>query len=269
MTSPCGVRVAVADDERAEDVRAVVLADTPWRSSVQRSSWSGSDSVARSMSTTGSSGSYSTRSARPPGAPARGAPRRRARPARRRSGRGRSRAPAGRGTRARTASPRHVRVRQDRVDARHRQRLREVDRDDARVRVRAPHGVAPEHPGGEEVGRVGELARRSSASRRRRVDEVADPADLQRPARIRRRGHRSRRRRPDRLEDLRVAGAAAEVARRAPRGSRPRSGRGRGGQVGCRHHEPGRAEAALDGARVDERLLHGMDLAAAPRAPRP
>ena len=51
-----------------------------------------------------------------------------------------------------------VLVREDGVDAGHRDGLRDVDRDDARVRVRAAEGVAPEHPGGEEVARVGELA---------------------------------------------------------------------------------------------------------------
>src|SRR5581483_6084134 len=34
-------------------------------------------------------------------------------------------------------------------------------------------------------------------------------------------------------------------------------------QVAGRHHEPGRAEAALDGARLDERLLHRVELAVA------
>ena len=51
-----------------------------------------------------------------------------------------------------------VRVREHRVDAGHRHRLGDVDRDDARVRVRAPHRVAPEHPGRDQVARVGELA---------------------------------------------------------------------------------------------------------------
>ena len=46
--------------------------------------------------------------------------------------------------------------------------------------------------------------------------------------------------------------------RTAPRGSRPRSGWGAGEEVGGRDHEPGRAEPALHGPRLDERRLHGM-----------
>ena len=55
---------------------------------------------------------------------------------------------------------RDVLVREHRVDAGHRQRLRDVDLDDPRMRVRAPHRVAPEHPGRPEVAGVGELALR-------------------------------------------------------------------------------------------------------------
>ncbi len=81
---------------------------------------------------------------------------------------------------------RYVGVREDGVHAGHGQRLRDVDREHARVRVRAPHRVAPEHPGGVEVGRVRELAGRL----RRAVgaeDEVADAADAE--LRDGRRGH--------------------------------------------------------------------------------
>jgi hypothetical protein len=46
---------------------------------------------------------------------------------------------------------------QHRVDARNGQRLRDVDLDDARVRVRAAKRVTPQHPCGLEVARVGEL----------------------------------------------------------------------------------------------------------------
>ena len=52
-----------------------------------------------------------------------------------------------------------VLVREHGVDAGHRDRLGDVDRDDPRVRVRAADGVAPEHPGGVQVARVRELAR--------------------------------------------------------------------------------------------------------------
>ncbi len=52
---------------------------------------------------------------------------------------------------------RDVAVGEHGVHAGHRQRLRDVDLDHARVRVRATNGVAPEHPRGEEVARVREL----------------------------------------------------------------------------------------------------------------
>ena len=51
-----------------------------------------------------------------------------------------------------------VLVREHRVDAGHRARLRGVDREDPRVRVRAAHGVPPEHPRSVQVARVRELA---------------------------------------------------------------------------------------------------------------
>ena len=81
----------------------------------------------------------------------------------------------------------NVLVRENRVDAGHRARLGRVDLEDASVRVRAAHGVPPEHPGGVEVARVGELARDlrdgvGAARARRRV-----PATK----RARRRAHRS------------------------------------------------------------------------------
>ena len=73
---------------------------------------------------------------------------------------------------------RHVVVREHRVDARHRRRGRDVDRDDARVGVRAPQRVPPEHPGGLQVARVRELARHLR-SRVLALDGQADVADLQ------------------------------------------------------------------------------------------
>ena len=51
-----------------------------------------------------------------------------------------------------------VRVGEHRVDARLSERARDVDRADARVGVRAAQRVAPEHAGGGEVARVGEVA---------------------------------------------------------------------------------------------------------------
>ena len=71
-------------------------------------------------------------------------------------------------------------VGENRVDARHRQRLGDVDRDDARVRVRAAQGVAPEHPRRPEVARVGELPRRLRGAVRAR-DALADAPDLEPP----------------------------------------------------------------------------------------
>ena len=53
----------------------------------------------------------------------------------------------------------NVLVREHRVDARHPGRARRVDRRDEGVRVRASDRMAPEHLGGVEVARVGELAR--------------------------------------------------------------------------------------------------------------
>jgi hypothetical protein len=73
---------------------------------------------------------------------------------------------------------RHVGVREDRVHSLHRERLRDVDLEDPRVRVRAADGVAPEHPRREQVARVGELA----GHLRHRVaapDDFADAAELQ------------------------------------------------------------------------------------------
>jgi hypothetical protein len=73
---------------------------------------------------------------------------------------------------------RHVGVREDRVHSLQRKRLRDVDLADPRVRVRAADGVAPEHPGREQVARVGELA----GDLRHRVaapDDLADLAELQ------------------------------------------------------------------------------------------
>ena len=55
---------------------------------------------------------------------------------------------------------RDVSVREHGVDAGHRYRLRDVDAGDARVRVRAPQRVAPEHPRRVQVAGVRELARR-------------------------------------------------------------------------------------------------------------
>ncbi len=54
--------------------------------------------------------------------------------------------------------PRDVRVREDGVDAGHAQGGGQVDRDDPGVRVRAAERVAPQHPRRREVARVLERA---------------------------------------------------------------------------------------------------------------
>jgi hypothetical protein len=72
---------------------------------------------------------------------------------------------------------RDVLVRQHRMDAGRRQRLRDVDRVDQRMRVRAPQRVAPEHPRIEKIARVGELAG-DLRDRVDALDALADPPDL-------------------------------------------------------------------------------------------
>ena len=146
------------DHDRADDVRARVVAVAVARASAGRGGAPGR-SVARSMSVTGSSGSYSTRDLL--------------------GGAARLLGVLGGDERDRLAEVAHAVDREHRlvaelepvallardvlvgehgVDAGHRQRLGDVDREDARVRVRAADGVAPEHPRRDEVARVRELA---------------------------------------------------------------------------------------------------------------
>ena len=73
---------------------------------------------------------------------------------------------------------RDVFVREHRVDAGRSERLAEVDLDDPRVRVRAAQRVPPEHPGGGEVARIGELARRLRDPVDA-LDALADTPELQ------------------------------------------------------------------------------------------
>ena len=72
-------------------------------------------------------------------------------------------------------------VRQHRVHAGRGQRLAQVELDDARVRVRAAQRVPPEHPGGNQVARVRELARRLRDSIDA-LDALADPPEGERSA---------------------------------------------------------------------------------------
>ena len=294
----------------ADDVRARVLAvAVPW---VGRSGWIAAPARSRARRRRPAAAARSRRrSARRPGAPARGARRRRARRARRSSARARSRARAGRGTRARSACRRG----RPRASARRGRPAspppREVDRADARMRVRAAEGVAPEHPRGEEVARVRELAgdlrdpvdaRTASPTRPSsslRVDGVlstplrpdsprsmggdrvhpppaVDASALLRtcPRRTvptsRRFAHRRSRlprRQPHRVEDLLRSRCSGRGCRRAPRGSRRRSGPAAAEEIDCRDDEPGRAEAALHGAGLDERLLHRDASCPSPASP--
>src|SRR5919204_1897149 len=73
---------------------------------------------------------------------------------------------------------RDVFVREDGVDARHLERLAEVDPEDARVGVRAPQRVAPEHSRRGEVARVSELAG-DLRDRVDALDALADAAELE------------------------------------------------------------------------------------------
>ena len=81
---------------------------------------------------------------------------------------------------------RDVGMREHGMDAGHRQRLRDVDLDDAGVRVGAAHGVTPEHPGRDEVACVGEL----SGHLRDRVDALDALADAAELELLSRRAHR-------------------------------------------------------------------------------
>ena len=73
---------------------------------------------------------------------------------------------------------RDVGVREHGVNPGHRQRLGDVHLEDPRVRVRAADSVAPEHPGREQVARVGELAGhlRDSVDA---LDDLADAAEFE------------------------------------------------------------------------------------------
>ena len=155
----------------------------------------------------------------------------------------------------------NVLVREHRVDAGHRARLGRVDREDARVRVRAAHGVTPEHPRGVEVARVGELARDlrdgvGAARARRRV-----PATK----RARRGAHRSAAS-VNGVEDLLVPGAAAEVSGERLADLVVRRVGTAAQEIGRGDDEARRAEAALHRARVGERLLHRVQGAIAAEA---
>ena len=137
-------------------------------------------------------------------------------------------------------------------------------------------GVAPQHAVGAEVGGEGELAPAPWACRRARR-ALADAARRRRRSAVRVDGGRSRwarlvpalrpRTACDGGEDPAVARCSGTGCRRSPRASPARSARGCGRAGRDRHDQPGGAEAALHGARVDEGLLHVGELAVAGRRP--
>ena len=154
---------------------------------------------------------------------------------------------------------RHVGGGQHGVHAGDRQRRRDVDRHNPRVRVRGAEGGPPRRAVHRKVG--GELERtvdlRHGVGAGRRI---ADPAAVRRVAAPRSASWR----RPsgagdgdplDRIDDPAVAGAAADVARQLLGDLDRRRIGDPGEQIVGRHDQPGGAEAALHRASVDERLL--------------
>ena len=81
--------------------------------------------------------------------------------------------------------PRNIGVGEHGVHAWQADGLRDVERDDPRVRVRAADGLAPEHPGRLEVARVGELARHLGDAVVA-LGRLADPAEAELLGRARR-----------------------------------------------------------------------------------
>ena len=133
--------------------------------------------------------------------------------------------------------------------------------------VRAADGVAPEHPGGVEVARVGELAGRPSGPRRaagrprrRGRARACVPACSAhgRPAAQPRRRRRSSRSR-----------CSGRGCPRAPRGSRRRSGRAlRASRSTVATTRPGVQKPHCTAPGLDERLLDAVQLAVRRRGPR-
>ena len=124
--------------------------------------------------------------------------------------------------------------------------------------VRAAQRVAPEHPGPR-----GRSSTRSRPHLRDRVvaqQAFADLADAERRSQCGD-AHRAPRRGGRRRRSSRSP-CSGRRSRRAPRAPRPRTGRDPLEQVGDGDDEPGRAEAALDGTRFDERRLHRMQVVA-------
>ena len=141
-------------------------------------------------------------------------------------------------------------------DARHRLGGRGVDAADERV----PVGAA----GHRELQRAGHPDVRAEAGRARRLRHGAGPGEGRAEHRRVRGGQQVRGRdlaadeaagQLDRVDDLHVAGAAAQVASQRPLHLCPRGIRVGGEELLGRHDHARDAEAALDGAGQDERLL--------------
>ena len=143
------------------------------------------------------------------------------------------------------------------MDAGHRHGLRDVDRDDAGVGMRAAERVPPQHSRRVEVARVREL----SLHLGRPVgpaDGLADVAELEPGRRLGGGRRHACSRGPHRVEDLLVAGAAAEVAREGLADLVVRRARRVIEQVDGGDDQAGRAEPALHGAGGEKRLLDAV-----------
>ena len=138
---------------------------------------------------------------------------------------------------------------------------RRIDRQHAGARIRAAHRRAVQHAVQIQIVRVFRVAERFS----RRIDavEVLSHDALEHPMRDVLTAAEHPRRQKDRFFDLLIAGAAADVhADRVLDLRRRRIGIAVNEPL-CRHHHAGRAEAALHGARLGERI--GVDCALARR----
>ena len=166
-------------------------------------------------------------------------------------------------------APGDVLVREHGVDAGHRHGLRDVDRDDAGVGMRAAERVPPEHPGRVEVARVRELALHLGRAVRP-AGGLADVAELEPGRRLGRVVVESScpGRGPNRVEDLLVAGAAAEVAGERLADLVVRRARRVVEQVDGGDDQARRAEPALHGSGGEERLLDAVQRTVRPRRPR-
>ena len=151
------------------------------------------------------------------------------------------------------ARPVEIGAGEDRLDAGDRARRVHPIADDPRVGVRAGQERGVQHAGQlDVVGVLGATGRLVACLQARgaRTDRHRRP-----PARLLRR-----------LDDLHVAGAAAKVARQRVADRLASGTRLAREKLGERDDEPRRAEAALDGARVDQGALHHREIVVAGEA---